>query len=508
MVELQVEQDKQERELQVEQDKQERELQVEQDKQERELQVEQDKQEHDQQLKAKLLAPLRGRTFSGCWACRLRKRRCDEMRPRCSYCIEHNIKCCYDVRLVWLEENSYRISLKNNSEAQLVRMSQMKRKRCCIDEDSEGTKQRKLTTSNSQSARVALSPPNSESEIEEEPDDKKTLPVPIDAEPELELELEQSNLNIRRLQTYDNHVKSVYGTGRVRNYDQKSVNKTLNGLLRKLENHSKNSFKNSGISTHKEGPFSVFDMHFDDESISINNNIPSPPMNNHTQKNTNSFQELHERKEFIDCLVENKIYTILWLNTHGNMILSREEYCKWFLGYMKRILPFEFCKVLEKIISDANPFNISNWLSIIKNKWLHNPDWQTVSFTLLTVVHGYTCPELSSELENWFLTQSILQYSMYPLINFIVRNSTNLILLYHCNVLLNNNNECSQDIYQDELTNELNVLVTKKVVNIWRDRILKQLCSCEDTTKSCSQLKYWELQLKYNEIFYTDVYST
>lgn len=438
-----------------------------------------------EQSDSKKLAPLRGRTFSGCWACRLHKKRCDERRPRCSYCIENNLKCCYDVRLIWLDENSYVISPLESS--QLARKSQLKRQKGSLGYKG-GQKLKRCKLPRESLVKATLSPPNSDSEIEDE----------INLE-EVNAIKEPAALNIRRLKLYDNQVESVYGKGKTRNYDQKHVNNILNGLLKDLDTEIKQMSCCTGI---RHGPFSMFNGHYDSGIA----NIPSP--NNHHHNSKIDAEKLDRMKMFIDDLVENKIYTILWLNTHGNMILSRAEYRTWFLGYMKRTLPFEFCKTLEQIINDANPFNIFSWLKIIKNKWFNNPDWQTISFTILVVVHGYTCPELSSELESWFLTQSVLQYSMYPLINFVVRNSTNLPVLYHCNELLNGSNETSQDLYQGELVNEMNVLVAKKLVNIWRDKILLQLCSCEDTTNSCSQLKYWELQLKYNETFYTDVYSS
>lgn len=98
-----------------------------------------------------------------------------------------------------------------------------------------------------------------------------------------------------------------------------------------------------------------------------------------------------------------------------------------------------------------------------------------------------------------------VNYSMYPLINFIIRNTESIDILYHCNRLLATNG-ILQDTYQDELTYELHVLVSDKLVTKWKDRVFEQLCSCEDTSHSCSQLKYWELRLKCNEQFYNDVY--
>ncbi|AEY97650.1 FAFL033Wp [Eremothecium gossypii FDAG1] len=50
------------------------------------------------------------RCFTGCWACRFKKRRCDEGVPFCALCVKHGDACSYDVRLVWLEENMLLVS--------------------------------------------------------------------------------------------------------------------------------------------------------------------------------------------------------------------------------------------------------------------------------------------------------------------------------------------------------------------------------------------------------------
>lgn len=47
------------------------------------------------------------RNFTGCWACRFKKRKCDERKPICSLCLKHGVECCYDVRSSWLPENMY-----------------------------------------------------------------------------------------------------------------------------------------------------------------------------------------------------------------------------------------------------------------------------------------------------------------------------------------------------------------------------------------------------------------
>ncbi|KAH3903395.1 Thi2p SCDLUD_001030 [Saccharomycodes ludwigii] len=50
------------------------------------------------------------RNFTGCWACRYKKRKCDETRPICSLCVKHNDSCEYDVKLIWSNYNLYTVN--------------------------------------------------------------------------------------------------------------------------------------------------------------------------------------------------------------------------------------------------------------------------------------------------------------------------------------------------------------------------------------------------------------
>lgn len=424
---------------------------------------------------------LRGRTFTGCWACRFKKRRCDEKKPRCSLCVKHNDECCYDVRLIWLDENLYRrrggvlVSSSTRGSAGRRKISRQRFKR--------------LTQYKS------LSPPTSDGEEKE-----KVKVEEVGEEGGMAQRTEPPDsftISVRRLRIYDNAVHSVYGPPGDRHYGQKYVNNVLNGLLDRLEEDENKD--DSCCVDKRRGPFGKFSVNCGLRDIPI----PSP-----VSRHTSESRDLKKRKLLIDELVDNKIYALLWLNTHKNMILSRIEYCTWFLDHMKCTLPCSFGEFLEKIIDDANPFNISHWVQSIRGQWQTNPDWQAIAFTMLTVVHGYTCPELSQELEDWIQKRTFLQYSMYPLLNFIVRNTSRLAVLYHCNQLLSNNQENLQEVYQAKLTHELQVIVTERLVSKWKDRILEQLCACQDTTQSCSQLKFWELQLKHNEQFYRDIYTS
>lgn len=44
------------------------------------------------------------RSTKGCWTCRLRKKKCDEVRPGCLRCESVNIDCHYGARPPWIED--------------------------------------------------------------------------------------------------------------------------------------------------------------------------------------------------------------------------------------------------------------------------------------------------------------------------------------------------------------------------------------------------------------------
>ena len=48
--------------------------------------------------------PLSIRSTKGCWTCRLRKKKCDEVCPGCLRCASVNIDCHYGVKPQWIED--------------------------------------------------------------------------------------------------------------------------------------------------------------------------------------------------------------------------------------------------------------------------------------------------------------------------------------------------------------------------------------------------------------------
>ncbi|CAI4060334.1 hypothetical protein SUVZ_04G4490 [Saccharomyces uvarum] len=430
-------------------------------------------------------SPTKGRTFTGCWACRFKKRRCDENRPICSLCAKHGDRCSYDIRLMWLEENIYKV----RKHALINSMQAGKSKPLC--QKISKSRFKEMTHFRQ------LSPPTSDSE-ETTQEPSKNIVHPNE---------NTFTISVRRLKIYNNAVASVFGSLANRNYNQKHIDKKLDQLLDMVE--SDMSIANPNCAKH--GPYSVFKANPDTPTttvttITLTDPLPSPghSMSSADEATANILSSPEDTTSLLD-IIQGKIFGILWFNCYGNMILNRQEYTTWFINKMRNSLTTEFVRFLGKIIDDPDINMASCLFRECIARW-DCVDWQSIAITMLVIIHGYTCPNLTKLLRVWFLQQLSLKFSMYPLINFIINNTQDLDVLYHCNELLGNA-DLFEDPYQDELTSELHVLVTERLVNNWKDKILQQLCSCQDTTLSCSQLRYWQLQLKCNEQFYKDVYA-
>ena len=181
--------------------------------------------------------PTKGRTFTGCWACRFKKRRCDENRPICSLCAKHGDNCSYDIRLMWLEENIYKVrkhSLINSLQA---------RKSKPVCQKISKTRFKEMTHFRQ------LSPPTSDCEDNAQEVSKDTA-LPSD---------NTFTISVRRLKIYNNAVASVFGSTANRNYNQKHIDKKLDKLLNMVEKDI--SIISPNCSRH--GPYSVSYTHLD-----------------------------------------------------------------------------------------------------------------------------------------------------------------------------------------------------------------------------------------------------
>ncbi|GAV51493.1 hypothetical protein ZYGR_0AD06760 [Zygosaccharomyces rouxii] len=401
---------------------------------------------------------IKGRTFTGCWACRLKKRRCDERRPQCTLCAKHNDSCCYDVKLVWLDENLHKVVRgKYKTRAQLLgdryhrRMSKEDLKSLVrggispvseIDE-IEASRSSSISSNSSGSSSSSSCGGYSNSGSHNSGDNKN--------------DGGSFTVSVRRLKIYNNAVASVYGRIGNRNYNQRHVNQVLDRMLNHLEAAGPRREA-------KEGPFTFF-------GASLNSkkdiHLPSPleplPLSPTTKTS-----------EYVSHWIDQELTALLWLQQQ-DPVLSNYQFRQWYLEHIRQTVSIEFCQSIQESFTP----------SFLKTYF---PQWFPIALTILIASQGYTM-ELESELEAWVLEQKTLQMFMLPAVSMAAFRSQSYPILCHCNNLLSG---CSQ--WPEAQLLEL--YVTSKLVDQWEDKIMQQLCGCQDASQSCSQLKFWQAQLE------------
>ncbi|CAL9736887.1 thiamine biosynthesis regulatory protein [Monosporozyma servazzii] len=484
------------------------------------------------------------RTFTGCWSCRLKKRRCDVGKPVCSLCAKNHISCSYEVRLVWSEENIYKSSDKN-----IIDLLQHDKRK------NKVTTQRKYGLSKSEFKDIIYSK-------------QKMNPHNFNYQADDKNNEQAFTISVRRFQVYDNEIKSVFGYGNknARVYDQKVIDRKLNMLLNQLDRTVEDSLKPNSIET-QQGPFKVFhssflnstpfmaNHNFDESFSTIESTIFSPGSDTSLNTAIDSQNDYHSDLNKIDFTLnhleethfgltlpildqnpfylnyytttaatttttptglnvfplaeteEDETFNILLSHCTDNMILSRQEYSTWFLNHMKQLgqTDQKSHKLIIEILTDLHLVGAENFVHKLISMGPSDKELQIVGLTIIVVLHGiYNDFDFLHQLEQWLLAQDNLRYSMYALINFIIINSESCEIFNHCHYLITTFLE-SEDPYQDELTFELDSMITNKLIGKWKDKISLQLTLNEDITDSAPQLQYWELQSKCNEQFYKDV---
>ncbi|GAV56375.1 hypothetical protein ZYGR_0BB01520 [Zygosaccharomyces rouxii] len=394
---------------------------------------------------------IKGRTFTGCWACRLKKRRCDERRPQCSLCVKHNDSCCYDVKLVWLDENLHKVAKgKYKTRAQLLgdrhhrRMSKEDLKSLVrgyaspINEldDTE-------TSSNSSSSSSSSYSGHSNSGTSSNGESKS--------------DSGSFTVSVRRLKIYNNAVESVYGRVGKRNYSQRHVNYVLDRMLNHLEVAGPDKEA-------KEGPFTFFGASMDSNKYG---KLPLPPKPFSLLPNVKTSM-------YLDHWVDQDLTALLWLQQQ-DPVLSNDQFRQWYLDHIRQTVSIEFCQSIQESFTPT----------FFK---AYFPQWFPIALTIMIASQGYTM-ELESELETWVLGQKSLQAFMLPTVSMAVAYSHSYQVLCHCNNLLSG---CSQ--FPEARLLELHS--ASKLVDQWEDKIMQQLCGCQDASQSCSQLKFWQAQLE------------
>lgn len=475
------------------------------------------------------------RTFTGCWSCRLRKRKCDVRKPVCSLCAKQGLPCSYEVRLVWLDDNIYR-----TTDDDIIDVLCLNKKR------NKVVKNKKHGLSKSEFQHIihsnqllnnGESAPNNSANNDDQ----------------------SFTISVRRFQVYNNEVRSVFGSKSNRCFDQKIIDKRLTRLLNSLESTIECNYTSTNID-YRQGPFSAFHISSSNslintndtnspigtlsntdssvfsprsdishETLSIDNSMEQLSNINKIHLDINQLEELYtdpnneivepqspltylnirSKPPYSEETREQRIVKLLMTYCTNNMILGRQEYANWFLNHMKQICDTkeDSYHLIDEILIDSQITGAETYINKLIDFGHEYRDLQIIGLTIIVVLHGfYNDIGSFKQLESWVLCQKCLSYSMYPLINFIINNSDSFKIFNHCHYLVNTLTE-SEDLYQDSLTFELDRLITEKLVEKWRERIFLQLVLDEDITESTAQLKYWQLQAKCNEQFYKDVYS-
>lgn len=389
----------------------------------------------------------KGRTFTGCWACRLKKRRCDESRPQCSLCKKHNDSCCYDVKLVWLDENIHKVAHgKYKTRAQLIgdgqhrRMSKEDLKSLVRGYISPISELDDIETSSSNSSSYSGHGSGGSNTNNESKNESGSFTV-----------------SVRRLKIYNNAVESVYGRVGKRNYSQRHVNYVLDRMLNHLEIASP-------CKEAREGPFTFFNVKLDSKKYD-----KSP-----LASESLSLLPTARTSVYLNHWIDTDLTALFWLQRQ-DPILSSDKFRNWYLDYIRRTVSVEFCQSIQESLTPA----------FLKTYF---PQWFSIALTIMIASQGYTI-ELKLELETWVLEQKALQAFMLPAISMAVVYSQSYQILCHCNNLLGG---CSQ--WPEAHLLELHA--TSKLVDQWEDKIMQELCGCQDASQSCSQLKFWQAQLE------------
>lgn len=175
------------------------------------------------------------RNFRGCWACRYKKRKCDELTPICSLCLKHGGECCYDIRLSWLPENMHIVEndqLKVTSQPFKTKMSKERFKEMTELKCSSHT-----------------------------------------------LERESFTISARRFKVYDNTISCIHKDRHGKKiYDWRWVDDRMSFLLAELESRTS---AQSVLETTNCGPFSIFGLYNDVSSKTTNHRAKAKYTSNH-----------------------------------------------------------------------------------------------------------------------------------------------------------------------------------------------------------------------------------
>ncbi|SCU81223.1 LAFA_0C03422g1_1 [Lachancea sp. 'fantastica'] len=449
------------------------------------------------------------RTFTGCWACRFKKRRCDERKPHCSLCLLHGDKCCYDVRLVWQNENIFSV----NEAKELITWKKLK-KLCRTSNKSRMSKQEFCRRTHFRE----LSPPNSDDEGTGRDDDKiydselqnwdnnnnnNNNNINNDNSDSGEDEKTTSfTISVRRLKLYENALDCVHGK-KTKDYSQKFVNQQLSELLTALEEQSRNG-EYSG-----SGPFHVFKQESPEQSrslkqastsfhssssksdnaSSVSATLPDTPISQASSSARSSTTD--GTTKFLACQ-----WPLLLQSNQSNFCLQQPAYVDWLTARVENVINLADPEFLEEVMQQR--LQPSKWLPLIPQ---FSMEIQTLYLVLIILADDSN--QYVDYLSRWIQSQTKVSYLSFPLVAYTLSHNTNITFLIHCHELLSEAG--LQDLFQYDLTAMLKINTVRLILQHWSNVMMDQICECTDTTHAEMQLKFWELQLQCNEEFYRDI---
>ncbi|SCU96877.1 LAMI_0F08064g1_1 [Lachancea mirantina] len=450
----------------------------------------------------------KGRTFTGCWACRFKKRRCDEQKPICSLCKAQNDQCSYDVQLVWRSENIYAM----DRDKKLVSWKKLhnlchKNHRHCISRK----KFREMTHFRQ------VSPPNSDNECEAHEGAQEDLESPT------------FTISVRRLKIYDQAIPAVHGC-RDKNFDVDHVHRRLDTFLDKIERSSASHSGDIRWSGFSSGPFDVFRSETmrivsKRRKIGCRNEIdpqldacaagpPEVPLAGWDEKALHSSLPATpsslEQSELIptgpsdfpgttrDLAREFCKYhwqNLLLENGH-NFCIRQPDFVGWLTTRAQRYVRSLSDDLLQEIFGRQTK----------KDRWtvvVEEPSSQFQDFQIMLLFMASASAASSAHVVSWLCKQSQVTYAAFPLIAHALASGCDLSVLFHCHELLTNAN--IEDIFQYDLGAILKINAERLILQYWNNLMTDQMSGHQDTSLTELQLKYWEVQLQYNEEFYREV---
>ena len=431
----------------------------------------------------------KSRNFAGCWACRYKKRKCDEMKPKCTLCTKHDDECSYDVKLFWVDSNIYFLVNDNVFKSR----SETNSDYYC----QNGEVMHKRERISKQKFKKMTNYKNDTDSVDCESNDNRNFTI-----------------SIRRFKIYNNAVDSVFGRRTQRNYYKINVERTLDRLLGNLE-----ASLLKGEVSGAQGPFTAFR----NQNISRVNTIDIDKRYCEDDKlncnNTALIVKLTQQNEHINSFVDNILSEVIWLNSKRNMLLYNLNFSSWFSQYAKEVIyaNYELLKILHNVIE----YSVERTMSFV-SEMEHMPcindiHSKTMLFTVLAIKfhkNSKITNILLTKFEGWIIHINEISIAMYPMINFIVGYSNNLKVMYHSYMLLNeilldfkfkeNKLASIESLWQTGLGTKLLLLITKKLTQIWTDKLLQQICTEEDSTNAYSQMNLWQSELQINEKIYEE----